>query len=272
MKTRIIVAAIFIPIILAVLLFLPPVYLAGCVMLMTGFIAYELIKATGVASCKRNYIYAILSAILIPLLVYLEADRIYFHVVLYLLGAVMFIEAVLSYGKEKAIKFSDILTVLFGGFVIPCALSCLVILKMEELGKFYVLLPFLCTFVSDSGAYFAGVFLGKHKGIFKVSPNKSAEGCIGSVLSLVLGMLIYGLILRFGFKMDVNFAVLMLYAVIGNVMTQLGDLAFSLIKREHGIKDYGNLIPGHGGMLDRFDSMIFAAPVIYILVTLVPAF
>lgn len=272
MKTRIVVAAVFIPIILAVLLFLPPVYLACCAVLMTGFIAYELIKATGAASCKRNYLYAILSACLIPLLVYLEADRIYFHIVLYVLAAVMFIEAVLAYGKEKAIKFSDILTVIFAGFIIPCALSCLVILKMKDNGHLYVLLPFLCTFVSDSGAYFAGVFLGKHKGIFKVSSNKSAEGCIGSVLSLVIGMLIYGLVLRFAMKIEVNFAVLMLYAVVGNIMTQLGDLAFSLIKREHGIKDYGNLIPGHGGMLDRFDSMIFAAPVIYILVTLVPAF
>lgn len=272
MKTRIIVAVICIPFILALLLWLPPVFLTGFAMIMTGFIAYELIKATGADSCKRNYIYAILSAVIIPLLVYLKAERIYFHVVLYILAAVMFIEAVLAYGKEKPVKFFDILTVLFGGFVIPCALSCLVILKMKELGHLYVLLPFLCTFVSDSGAYFAGVFLGKHKGIFKVSPNKSAEGCVGSVLSLVIGMLIYGLVLRFALKIEVNFAVLMLYAVVGNVMTQLGDLAFSLIKREHGIKDYGNLIPGHGGMLDRFDSMIFAAPVIYILVTLIPAF
>ncbi len=272
MKTRIIVAVICIPFILALLLWLPPVFLTGFAMIMTSFIAFELIKATGADSCKRNYIYAILSAVIIPLLVYLEADRIYFHVVLYVLGAVMFIEAVLAYGKEKTIKFSDILTVLFGGFVIPCALSCLVILKMKELGHLYVLFPFLCTFVSDSGAYFAGVFLGKHKGILKVSPNKSAEGCVGSVLSLVIGMLVYGTVLRFALNIEVNFAVLMLYALVGNIMTQLGDLAFSLIKREHGIKDYGNLIPGHGGMLDRFDSMIFAAPVIYILVTLVPAF
>lgn len=272
MKTRIIVAAIFIPIILAVLLFLPPVYLTGLVALMTGFIAYELLRAIGTAVHKRSCLYAVLSAIIVPILVYMQVDRIYFYVVLYLLCALMFIEAVLAYGRKNSIKFSDILSVVFSGFLIPCALSCLIRLKMHDLGKYLVLMPFLCTFVSDSGAYFAGVFLGKHKGIFKVSPNKSVEGCIGSMLSLLVGMLIYGLILKFAVKqVDVNLAVLMLQAVIGNIMTQLGDLSFSLIKREHGIKDYGNLIPGHGGMLDRFDSMIFAAPAIYILVT-IPVF
>jgi len=246
--------------------------MTGFVALMTGFIAYELIRASGADSCKRNFIYGIISAVLVPVMVYLELDRIYFHVVLYLLCAAMFAEAVFAYGREKSIKFFDILTVIFGGYLIPCALSCLVNLKMRELGHLYVLLPFLCTFVSDSGAYFAGVFLGKHRGIVKVSPNKSAEGFVGSIVSLIIGMIIYGLVLRYALNIPVSFTILLLYAIIGNVMTQLGDLAFSLIKREHGIKDYGNLIPGHGGMLDRFDSMIFAAPVIYILVTLVPAF
>ena len=272
MKTRIIVAAIFIPILLAVLLFLPPVYLTGVVMVMTGFIAYELLRATGAATFGRMYVYAVIPAVSVPLMAYLGLDGIYFQLVIYVLAVLMFIEAVLAYGKEKPVKFGEILTVLFAGFVIPCALSCLVRLKMGEPGRYLVLLPFICTFVSDSGAYFAGVFLGKHKGIFRVSPNKSLEGCIGSALSLVVGMMIYGLILRFAVKLDVDFLRLLVYAVVGNIMTQLGDLAFSLIKREHGIKDYGNLIPGHGGMLDRFDSMIFAAPAVYILVTLFPAF
>jgi phosphatidate cytidylyltransferase len=272
MKTRIIVAAIGIPLLLAVLLFLPPVFLAGLVTVMNGFIAYELLRATGAAVFPRFYICAVISAAAVTLLAYLKADGIYFQLVLYLLTVLMFIEAVLAYGKEKAVKLSDVLTVLFAGFAIPLALSCLIRLKMGDPGRCLVMLPFICTMVSDSGAYFTGVYLGKHKGVLKVSPNKSLEGFIGSLASLIVGMMIYGLILRFAVKLDVNFGLLLIYAVVGNLMTQLGDLAFSFIKRENGIKDYGNLIPGHGGMLDRFDSMIFAAPVIYIMVTLFPAF
>ena len=160
---------------------------------------------------------------------------------------------------------------LFAGVVIPLFLSVLVLLKMRDYGHLYVLLVFITTMVSDSGAYFAGVFLGKHKGILKVSPNKSAEGCVGSLLSAVAGMMIYGFILvKCGFS--VQFGYLLIYAVCGNFVTQLGDLAFSFVKRQNDIKDYGKLIPGHGGMLDRFDSMIFVAPVIYMLVTVLPAF
>ena len=272
MKTRIIVAVIAIPLLLVVLLILPPVWLMGMLMAMLGIAAYELLNATGSNVHHRITVFTAAAAMLIPVLVYNGVSGIYYQITLYCLAVVMFIEAVLSYGGAKPLRSADIMYTLFGGIVIPMALTCLLRLKMMPNGKYLVLLPFVCTFVSDSGAYFVGVFLGKHKGIFKVSPNKSLEGCIGSMASLIVGMVIYGLVLRYGAKIDVSFPILMLYAVIGNFVTQLGDLAFSLIKREHGIKDYGNLIPGHGGMLDRFDSMTFAAPAIFILVTLIPAF
>ena len=83
---------------------------------------------------------------------------------------------------------------------------------------------------------------------------------------------IYGLIISMIGKFEVSYLRLLVYGVCGNIFTQLGDLSFSLIKRQSGIKDYGNLLPGHGGILDRFDSMIFTAPVIYFLVSVLPAF
>ena len=135
-----------------------------------------------------------------------------------------------------------------------------------------VLLPVICAFLTDAGAYFAGVFLGKHRGITKVSPNKSLEGYIGGILSGGIFLLLYGIILQQFAGLTVSLPIMAVYGLIGSAVTEVGDLSFSLIKRQFSIKDYGNLLPGHGGMLDRFDSMTFAAPTLLILVSLIPAF
>ena len=151
-------------------------------------------------------------------------------------------------------------------------MSSLIQLRMMEEGAFLVMLPIVAAFLTDIGAYFFGMFLGKHRGVTKVSPNKSLEGFVGGLVSGVVFMVLYGLILKNGFALEVNMLRLAIYGLIGSIVTMLGDLSFSLIKRQYGIKDYGSLLPGHGGMLDRFDSMSFAAPTMWLLVTLIPAF
>ena len=138
-------------------------------------------------------------------------------------------------------------------------------------GRLLVLLPVISAFVTDAGAYFVGVFLGKRRAFPLVSPKKTVEGCIGGLAVGAAAMVIYGVILIFTTFHDVVFWALILYGIIGGVFTELGDLAFSLIKREYNVKDYGRLLPGHGGILDRFDSMVFAAPAIYLLVSVIPA-
>ena len=115
-----------------------------------------------------------------------------------------------------------------------------------------------------------GVFFGKHRGITKVSPNKSLEGYLGGVAFGGVFMLLYGTVLGFLTDVSISYPLMALYGLCGSAVTELGDLSFSLIKRQYGVKDYGNLIPGHGGMLDRFDSMIFAAPMLLALVELFP--
>ena len=96
------------------------------------------------------------------------------------------------------------------------------------------------------------------------------EGVIGGVACAVLGMLIYGMILRFGFKFQVNFGYCLVYGMLGSLGGVFGDLCFSVIKRQVGIKDYGNLIPGHGGILDRFDSMMIVGPLMEALLIMIP--
>ena len=95
--------------------------------------------------------------------------------------------------------------------------------------------------------------------------------CIRDRFGAVAFLLIYGAILQFGFQMQVNYGLLAIYGLLGSVLAQLGDLSFSYIKREYGIKDFGNIFPGHGGVLDRFDSVIFCAPLIELLIRFLPA-
>ncbi|MGE4485453.1 MAG: phosphatidate cytidylyltransferase [Oscillospiraceae bacterium] len=272
MKTRLIVAAVGLPVIIAVILFLPPAFLTVMTSVITACCAYELLHASCPPERGRIYLYPVLAAVLIPVGTYLKMGRLFDTGVVFLLMFCMFFEAVAGYKKKGAINMAQILMSLFAGALIPSFLSVIVLLKLMENGRFYVLLVFITTMVSDSGAYFIGVFFGKHRGITAVSPNKSMEGFIGSIVTVIIGMQIYGLILRFALDMEVSFLLLFVYAVLGNIATQLGDLAFSLIKREHETKDYGDIIPGNGGMMDRFDSMVFAAPIIYILVRVLPAF
>jgi phosphatidate cytidylyltransferase len=282
MKTRIIVSVILLPIFFAVLFVFPPYILTAVVSLICAIAAYELLSATFRAG-KRVKIYTLTSAALLPVAVYINADpaiaishlqatdHYLIRIILFLLLSLLFVEAILAYKTEKQIFFPQILIALFGGVVIPFLLSSLISLKTMPEGHLMVLLPIVCAFLTDSGAYFTGVAIGKRKVCPNVSPKKTLEGCLGGIISGIAGMLLYGMILDITTQLTVYYYVLGIYGIIGSVVTELGDLAFSLIKREYDIKDYGKLIPGHGGMLDRFDSMIFTAPTMYLLLTAIPA-
>ena len=271
LKTRVVVAVILILILLSLALWLAPVYLAVMVAIISCVSAFELMRATGEAKSKRMYIWPMITAALIPLGTFFGFAELMLRICLTFLMLTLFAEAIFTYGKEKQVDFSSVLTGFFAGLIIPVCLSALVSLRVVENGGLLILMAFIITAVSDTGGYFGGMFFGKHKGVIKASPNKSLEGFIGSMVLGILGILIFGAIVSAVYKVSVNYAVLILYAVLGNVTTQIGDLAFSVVKRQHGIKDYGNLMPGHGGMLDRFDSIIFTAPLVYMLVKHIPA-
>lgn len=151
----------------------------------------------------------------------------------------------------------------------PFLLSSLYIIREGwEQGALLTVLVFLCSWGSDTCAYVVGVLFGKHKMAPKLSPKKSVEGGIGGVAGAALLGVLFALAMNHWGGADVN---PLHYAVIcgaGGMISQVGDLAASAVKRNHDIKDYGTLIPGHGGILDRFDSVIFTAPVIYYLAIL----
>ena len=154
----------------------------------------------------------------------------------------------------------------FGLFYVGVMLSFLYQTRMLPHGQFIVWLIFLCSWGCDTCAYCVGVLFGKHKMAPVLSPKKSIEGAIGGVVGSMLLTALYCVIISKAFKID-NLAILTLVIIsgVGALISMVGDLAASAIKRNFDIKDYGKLIPGHGGVLDRFDSVIITAPIIFFL-------
>lgn len=134
-------------------------------------------------------------------------------------------------------------------------------------GQYVYFLIFIAAWVTDTFAYFTGVFFGKHKLCPKISPKKTVEGSVGGVVFCVIAFAVYGLLIgRFGENIEPNFAGIAIVGCAMSIVSQFGDLLASVIKRTYGIKDYGKLFPGHGGVLDRFDSVLLLAPFLLALV------
>ncbi len=153
----------------------------------------------------------------------------------------------------------------FGLFYVAVMLSYVYQIRMLEQGAFLVWLVFLCSWGCDTSAYCVGVTMGKHKMAPVLSPKKSVEGGIGGVVGAALLGAIYAVAINRFAGASADALQYALICGIGGMISQVGDLAASAIKRNHDIKDYGKLIPGHGGILDRFDSVIITAPIIYYL-------
>lgn len=163
----------------------------------------------------------------------------------------------------------QLLAVFFGVFYVAVMLSYIYQIRMLPRGAFTVWLVFICSWGCDTCAYCVGVLIGKHKMAPKLSPKKSVEGGIGGIAGAALIGVLYALAINHWANAGVKAASFAIIGAAGGAISQIGDLGASAIKRNYGIKDYGKLIPGHGGILDRFDSVIFTAPIIYYLAIMI---
>ena len=276
MLTRILAACVGLPLLLAVVLFLPPVATAILFALACGVAAYEMLWRTGILKHRRILVYTVVAAMANVMWSWLRACSIVSEQTLWLcalLGLFVYFCALFCelLAAHTELRFAAVCVALFSGFVYPFLIGALVRLRGMDGGKFYILVAFLLSMVADSGAYFVGRACGKHKLAPIVSPKKTVEGAVGGVVCSIVFLCLYTLLLNkcFGFT-QVNYFYAAIYGVLGAVASIVGDLTLSVVKRQVGIKDYGNLIPGHGGILDRFDSTMLVAPLTELLILLIP--
>lgn len=263
MKSRILVAVAGVPVLVWVVLWAPSIVMMAALCLLAGIGAIELQRC--VSGVKRSELAGMgaVAAVLVVEWYYDRPEAIALHLV---------IEALLFFGyaicKGGEVKFNQIMAGLFGGIAIAWSFSSFLRLEASGIHRGWLLLPFILSFACDTFAYFAGRAFGKHKLAPKVSPHKTVEGSIGGLLGNVVCGLLFAYVMDRWYDASITAAAMVLLSLICGVVAQIGDLSFSLIKREFGIKDYGHLFLEHGGVLDRFDSVLFVAPVVEIALTM----
>lgn len=267
MKIRILTAAVLVPFLLLTLFVLPIWVLTVVLSLICALGVYELLFSTGLVRQTRLLVYSAITAAMVPFWCFFDGNEHFLLGIILLFISVMFMEIMIG---RLTVPFDKLCLCFFGAFVIPYLLSSLIRIMNSELGRYVIIVPFILAFLSDSGAYFIGCAYGKHKLAPLISPKKSIEGVFGGILGAVVGMLIYSLIMDFGFNLHVNYLLAVLYGLLGSLVAVFGDLCLSAVKRQVGIKDFGSLMPGHGGILDRFDSVIFCAPFAELLLLIIP--
>ena len=267
MKTRILAAvAMLIPLLIVVIV-LPKIWAAVICGAVAAIAAWELLVPTGFVTNTRLVAYACVSAFLMSLWSFLGAQQAWLTLLVVAVFAAYFGEMMASHVH---LTFDKTAMCLVAALVMPYLLTSLVRIFGLRLGRHYVIIPCIMAFLPDSGAYFAGKYFGKHKLAPVISPKKTIEGVIGGAAAGILGMVVYAVILDLGFRMEVNYLYAIVYGIAAAGGSVFGDLCFSVIKRQTGIKDYGNLIPGHGGVLDRLDSMMVVGPLAEALLLLLP--
>jgi phosphatidate cytidylyltransferase len=169
---------------------------------------------------------------------------------------------------QESYEFSSICSMVFQFIYVGVFFAHIILVRKLESGAFIMWFIFVTAWLSDTMAYAVGLKFGRNKLLPTVSPKKTVEGAIGGLAGSLIFNLIYALIVGTGLDLNVNYFAVVILAILAGVVSQFGDLAASTIKREYNIKDYSNLLPGHGGILDRFDSVLFVAPIVYYFVVI----
>jgi len=271
--TAIVALCVFVPIVIFSDTWVFPAAISLCAVI-------GIIELLGCMGQKKNLFYTIplcLVAAFVPLcLRYTRENGIFLSEAVKLLVGIAFIVALYVFGvavfANKKIAVTDAGLIFAMSFYIVAAFGAIIYIHdFINSGIYIYLLAFICAWVTDSFAYFSGRFFGKHKLIPSVSPKKTIEGAIGGVIFCVIGMLVFGLVIEKFFNPDglikANYLVLAISGVFISVVSQIGDLIMSLVKRHYGIKDYGKLFPGHGGILDRFDSVLAVSLILAFICT-----
>lgn len=273
MTKRLITAAIGIPIGILIIFLgsLSPHVMSAATDILSIMAVYEVLSAAKYTRYRSITVLSLMFSALLPMFFCYEELRYYAIPVAFLFLVLLFACTLM---RHKEIKFEELGFVAFISICIPFAISTLAFFcfQFAEHGIFLVVFTLTIAWIADGGAYFAGTFLGRHKLCPEISPKKTWEGFFGGLIAAVL----FAVLLGYGYELwdifwtgdkhfSVNIPELVGAAVISTFLGLLGDLIASLLKRQCGVKDFSEILPGHGGVMDRFDSVLFVAPFIYLL-------
>ena len=268
MLKRIVTAVVAIAVFLPILYFSDTVVFAAALGVLSLIATLEMLRCTGLWRKWMLTAPLALCAASFPLIAFwLVAPSVAYVGALVMVLLSLYAFAVMTFSRGK-ITLPNVSIALTSGFYIVAAFTALSLLRYTvHLGKYVYLICFIGAWVTDTFAYFTGRFFGKHKLIPDVSPKKTVEGSIGGIVFCVLSMLLYGYIVSAITKgaVSANYILLAISGLLISIVSQVGDLLMSAIKRAYGIKDYGRLFPGHGGVLDRFDSVLAVALVLVLI-------
>lgn len=270
MLKRVAVAVVGIPLVFLILFFAPDWVLAVTISLLSMIAVYEVLDTSGMVHHRAISTASIILAGLIPFWSHIGSP--YLMAVSALFAYVLFL-FLMAMNSHYQVSIQTVGGAFFLTVMIPYFLSAFVRIRALPEWSYYIILPCLVAWCSDTFALFVGMAFGKHKLAPELSPKKTIEGAIGGLLGSVLCSMLYGLVIVTFFQApQVNYLALAVMGLLGATVGQLGDLSFSYIKRQCHLKDFGDLIPGHGGVLDRFDSIIFSAPLVEIMILCLPIF
>ena len=273
MAKRLITAAIGVPIALLIIFLggLSPHIMAAATDLFGLLAVYEVLSAAKYTRYKSITVLSLMFSALLPLF-FCYSDLRHFAVPVAFLFLILLFSATLM--RHKEIKFEELGFIAFISICIPFSISTIAFFYCQWIqhAVFFVVYTLGVAWIADGGAYFAGTFLGRHKLCPEISPKKTWEGFFGGLIAAVL----YAVLVSLGYELcdslmtgeqhyTVNFSVIVITAVISTFLGLLGDLIASLLKRQCGVKDFSEILPGHGGVMDRFDSVLMVAPFVYLM-------
>lgn len=268
MKTRVFSGIVGVLILLAIVLS-SPVIMTLAVAVISVVALSELFTVCNVTSFKTFEFLGYFGdlIILFSIIVKIYKGKNILYAVIYLLILIIFI---LLMRNLKRVWLKDAAKVLFLTLYIGLFSGALILIRALENGEFLIWFVFIIAFFTDTFALFSGMLFGKRPLCPKISPKKTVEGAIGGVIGSIAGSMLYAFLLNKFFGFTPLYELIGLIAGFGSIVSQLGDLSASAIKREYKIKDYGHIMPGHGGVMDRFDSVFFVAPFIYFIFLIFP--
>lgn len=280
LKQRLITAGVGLAVLVVAFLFFDTLLLNCLGALICALAVYELLQAAGLDQYR---LLVIVSTIYCVELLFLNTHS----------AAIFFVPASIIYvifgfcyllARHNTLSINSLSYCFFTTILLSLSFYSILEIRDEstsQLGLFYLIVVFGSAWWSDSGAYFVGVFFGKHKLCPAISPNKTIEGLMGGVIAAILGNLfacwiylaITNAIVPFGYfthRLQICFWLVAVVSPILSLLGVLGDLSASIIKRQNGVKDFGTIMPGHGGIMDRFDSVLFISPVVFWIFRTIP--